>query len=398
MGVRISDIVNANATPGVDDRYETSRLVSTGPDVWETDYITHSQLKADILNSAALTTGVIPYYDGTDLADSPLSVAVADVRSSGDIYLENGKYLKSATGIGYIDFSSDTAAILGFDDGVNGGTIGVDANSVTLTHDLEMIFNSPLIQIGNNVDTTQMIIVGVLASFEGVQYSQDYSANYTARSLTDYGFSEGRYGKLSGKLSQFAATSSAELASVITDEVGTGALVFKTYVDGLDALTLKIANNLSDVNNKITARQNLGIYTAYVASTVNTTSNVMSDVTGMTVAVAANKKYIFVVHVSLNGPGSGVNYTLTFPASSTLRGDWTGNSTDNIQRLHTAQTASGAVVGSFDQNTAGQGFIDVVGFFETTNSGNIVLQHASAVNTESTDTYIGTFMKIIEVG
>lgn len=160
---------------------------------------------------------------------------------------------------------------------------------------------------------------------------------------------------------------------------------------------LAIANNLSDVNNKYTSRQNLGILHGYVTSTVNTTSNVMSSVTGMTVAVSANKKYKITGHCSFNGPGGGVNYTLTFPAGTTMRIDWTGNSTDNIQRIHTAQTASGTTIGAFDQNTAAQGFAYISGYFQTTNSGNVVMQHASAVNLESTDTLIGTWMEITEL-
>lgn len=49
------------------------------------------------------------------------------------------------------------------------------------------------------------------------------------------------------KLNQFASTSSSELASVISDEVGSGALVFKSYVDDKIDYNLAICNALGSV-------------------------------------------------------------------------------------------------------------------------------------------------------
>ncbi len=89
---------------------------------------------------------------------------------------------------------------------------------------------------------------------------------------------------LGANMATFLATpSSVNLIATITDETGSGALVFATsptlsnpivgtqsaldnstkaastaYVDTADALDLKIANNLSDLNNTTTARSNLG--------------------------------------------------------------------------------------------------------------------------------------------
>jgi hypothetical protein len=46
MGVKISNIATENATPTANDRIEISRLLSSGPDVWETQYIDWADILA----------------------------------------------------------------------------------------------------------------------------------------------------------------------------------------------------------------------------------------------------------------------------------------------------------------------------------------------------------------
>lgn len=68
-----------------------------------------------------------------------------------------------------------------------------------------------------------MIITGSAPSgFKGARYNADYSANYSSRSLVDSGYVAGL------KLNHFASTTSAELAGKISDETGSGLLVFAT--------------------------------------------------------------------------------------------------------------------------------------------------------------------------
>jgi len=63
---------------------------------------------------------------------------------------------------------------------------------------------------------------------KGLEYLGDYGAGFGNRSLIDRGYGDSRYGQLANPLSQFASTTSAQLAGVISDETGTGALVFAT--------------------------------------------------------------------------------------------------------------------------------------------------------------------------
>lgn len=79
------------------------------------------------------------------------------------------------------------------------------------------------------------------ASFEGIKYGADHSTNYTNRSLVDKGYVTGNFQPLDSDLTSWAGVtrasgfdtfvatpSSANLAALVTDETGSGALVFGT--------------------------------------------------------------------------------------------------------------------------------------------------------------------------
>lgn len=86
---------------------------------------------------------------------------------------------------------------------------------------------------------------------------------------------EGLLGKVANPLSQFAPTTSAQLAGVITDEVGTGAVPLQSYVDAADALK---------ANKKVTYNDQTTNYTIQ-ASDANTVVIRMDSPTGLTVNI-----------------------------------------------------------------------------------------------------------------
>lgn len=100
---------------------------------------------------------------------------------------------------------------------------------------------------GNRQVQMQASITGIevqvsnFAAFAGIQYINDHSANYTNRSLVDKGYVTGNFQPLDSDLTSWAGVtrasgfdtfvatpSSANLASLVTDETGSGALVFGT--------------------------------------------------------------------------------------------------------------------------------------------------------------------------
>ena len=83
--------------------------------------------------------------------------------------------------------------------------------------------------LGSGITGSSLTSVGTIGT--GVWQGSEISTTYTAAKVTSVNGSTGAVTGLAttaGKLSQFAATTSSELAGVISDETGSGALVFAT--------------------------------------------------------------------------------------------------------------------------------------------------------------------------
>jgi hypothetical protein len=127
--------------------------------------------------------------------------------------------------------------------------------------------------------------------------------------------------------------------------------------------------NLSDLTNATTARTNLGLgtsatrallFAALSADAGSITSNTtLANVTGLYVAVAANKVYMFDLVAYFDaGPTGDSKWGLTFPAGAT--GTWSGSPAKNA-----ADTASNFAAVSIATTIAGG----------ATNSGTVVTAH-----------------------
>jgi hypothetical protein len=170
------------------------------------------------------------------------TLAVGNTTGGYNILLSGADVIAdSAAAYSYLDLNN---ARLYFTDGYNnyslqsdlsGGTIEMsvrDIVSITLEQSYVQALvnginigcysqstgNETKIQLGTIFST----ITSTYATYAGLEYAADYSANYTNRSLVDKGYVTGL------NLGAFAATTSAQLAGVISDETGSGALVFGT--------------------------------------------------------------------------------------------------------------------------------------------------------------------------
>jgi hypothetical protein len=162
----------------------------------------------------------------------------------------------------------------------------------------------------------------------------------------------------SDPLSQFAATTSSQLLGVISDETGTGSLVFNTsptlVTPALGTPASGVATNLTGTAASLTAGSvttNANL-TGHITSTGNAAvlgsftsaqlATALTDETGSGVAVFATSPSL--VTPALGTPASGVMTN----ATGTAAGLTAGNVTTNANLTgHITSTGNAAVLGSF---------------------------------------------------
>jgi hypothetical protein len=174
-------------------------------------------------------------------------------------------------------------------------------------------------------------------------------------------------GILAGKLSQFAPTTSSELAGVITDETGSGSLVFGTS----PTLTTPKATTTIGVGNTTASASGAGISFPATQS-ASTDANTLDDyaegtwtptvvaTTGTITAYTSSGRYTkigdvvscsFTFTVSNNGTGSGfIRISLPFTAASTQSVGSTRESavTGNMGQVFSEASVSTAFVTRYD--------------------------------------------------
>lgn len=201
-----------------------------------------------------------------------------------------------------------------------------------------------------------------LATTDLLYLAKDIGGGFFLENKAPVSLLNSTYGSLANPLSQFAATTSAQLAGVISDEVGTGALVFKSYVDGAFAAGVTsfntrtgavtfLAADLTSVNGAFTT----GTLAQFAATTSAQLLGVISDETG-TGLLVFNNSPTFITPVL--GAASATSLTLTNPltvpsggtgvATFTDGGVLIGNAAGNLQ-----VTTAGAVGEVLTSNGAG---------------------------------------------
>jgi hypothetical protein len=163
---------------------------------------------------------------------------------------------------------------------------------------------------------------------------------------------------VANKLSQFAATTSAELAGVVSDETGSGLLVFGTsptlVTPALGTPTALVGTNISGTGasftaGNVTTNANLtgGVTSVGNAATVVTNANLTGGVTSVGNAATV------VTNANLTGGVTSVGNAATVVTNANLTGGVTsvGNAATVVTNAnltgHITSTGNAAVLGSF---------------------------------------------------
>jgi hypothetical protein len=152
-----------------------------------------------------------------------------------------------------------------------------------------------------------------------------------------------------------------------------------------------------------TATLNLPDYrpkSAFVTSDVTTTSTTVSNVTGLSLGVDANKTYKLHANLIINSGGTGgLVFTVTAPSGSTLKSllfHGSNTTTNNMEILRIS--SFGTVSGTFLTAAANNGRVIIDGYFTTGGtSGNINIQFASGTSGQTSTIVTGSGFDLQEL-
>ena len=163
----------------------------------------------------------------------------------------------------------------------------------------------------------------------------------------------------------------------------------KTYFDTLYPLK---SNNLSDLTNVNTARNNLKEWDLIITTgNQTTTSNVATNITDLvTPTLAANKRYKIsgCILVTCSGTG-GVKFQVTVPTGATLSFGFTGNTSNQTAFGQYGVAASATLTGTaLCTNSSFGALIQVNGEVSlSSTAGTIQFGFASGTNTQTSTIY-----------
>lgn len=197
-------------------QYRLAYYATTGTAVSQAAAITGARVLVSDTNGvpthSTVTTTTLGYLDATSSIQTQLNSKLSSISGTSNRISVTGSTIDiSATYVGQTSITTLGTIATGV---WNGTAIGDSYISSAATWNAK--------QSAITTGTTSQYLRGdlSLATFPTAVSSFSNDAGYiTSSALAPYGL-------LSGTLAQFAATSSAQLASIISDETGTGALVF----------------------------------------------------------------------------------------------------------------------------------------------------------------------------
>jgi hypothetical protein len=219
---------------------------------------TVNQVKALVLNSASLNSGYLPYWNGTNLVDSPLyktstAVLLGTTTHDGSAKMQvSGGYLKLQNGLDSLRFEDSGGAFSGdIKIGASGGRVSLTKVGIGDMFHFYVPGNTNSLPAGNYIDgsaclrvggavadwtgfanNTRLLVkqVGNTASDYGIRvidtanadvfkidgtgkgiltnhwtYNADYSGSYTSRSLVDKGYVDGADTSLQNQINNLNA-------------------------------------------------------------------------------------------------------------------------------------------------------------------------------------------------
>ncbi len=169
-----------------------------------------------------------------------------------------------------------------------------------------------------------------------------------------------------------------------------------TFAGGGDLLA---ANNLSDVVNPFTSRNNLKLWDMFLTNGDQpTSSNVATAITDLiTPTLAINKRYYIdgYLHVGCNNTG-GVKWQLTLPTGATMNLGYLGHTTSSGVFAQTVQNASATLGAAMCTVNSPNCYIRISGEITmSSTSGTAQFGFASGTNTQTSTVYQqGTYFNL----
>lgn len=169
-------------------------------------------------------------------------------------------------------------------------------------------------------------------------------------------------------------------------------------VNDLSGLLLN-SNNLSDVSNKFTSRDNLGLYSKFITTgNQGTTVNTATDITGLSFSATANKRYEIdgKIRFQCSGNGGG-KFEITLPSGATMDVILHGFASAGTAYTFSILTASGTLSTAFGNVSGGNPnlWVNFKGEIQMdATAGDVVIGFASGTNGQTTTiNQLGTIMK-----
>lgn len=318
----------------------------------------------------ALTSGTAGTVSSVTSADA--NATVATTTTTPVITIVSAPKLQTARTINGVSFD---------------GTANITVPSGNLTGDVTSSGNATtLATVNSNLGTWNNVTVN-------------------ARGLVTAG-SNTTYTTPSDNLSVFSATTSAQLAGVLSDETGTGSAVFSasptfTGTPTLPSGTIATTQAFGDASTKIATTAFVDaetpMYAKVTGSNATTTGTSLTNITGLSITLAANTVYEFFANLSVAsnstaGTKYGVNYSTT---GATVEANYVGTSTATASvagRISALNTATGVLMA-----VAADGTVHISGVITTgANTGNLTIQHLKFTSGTST-VYTNSFLKVIKI-
>lgn len=160
-------------------------------------------------------------------------------------------------------------------------------------------------------------------------------------------------------------------------------------------------NNLSDLSNIITSRNNLKIYDLYLTGgNQTTTSTAASSITGLSLNISANKRYYIRGFLSIGCSNTGgIKLQVSTPNLATLKISLFGNQNSTTATFNQYLTASATLGTALNLANFASGFVIIYGEVNnSTNSGTIQFGFASGANSQTSTIFqLGSQITITEL-
>lgn len=291
----------------------------TSPKLNENVAVTTTATKLNYLTSATGTTGTastnVVFSTSPTLVTPDIGVATAT--SINATAIPSSKTLVVTTDKLSVLAATTSAELAGVISDETGSGALTFANTPTLVTPVLGVATATSV---NKVTLTEPATGSTLTIAEGKTLTASNTLTLTGTDASSVAFGAGgTVVYTGGNLSQFAATTSAELAGVISDETGTGALVFAN-TPTLVTPVLGVATATSINSTTIPASKTLVVTTDTLAALSATTSaqlaGVISDETGTGALVFASTPTLVTPVLGVATATSVNKVALTAPATS----------------------------------------------------------------------------------